>query len=61
MGFSCVGDFNYLFIAMQIILRLICQLKGGTEVTGDSGDRRMERLRLPSRSGLRADGCGKLG
>lgn len=61
MGFSCVGDFNYLFIAMQIILHLICQLKGGTEVTGDSGDRRMERLRLPSRSGLRANGCGKVG
>lgn len=46
---------------MQIILHLICQLKGGTEVTGDSGDRRMERLRLPSRSGLRANGCGKVG
>lgn len=29
MGFSCVGDFNYLFIAMQITLRLICQLKEG--------------------------------
>ena len=61
MGFSCVGDFNYLFIAMQIILRLICQLKGVTEVTGNSGDRGLERLRLPSRSGPSADGCGKVG
>lgn len=30
MGFSCVGDFNYFFIAMQISLSLICQLKAGT-------------------------------
>ena len=29
MGFLCVGDFNYLFTAMQITLRLICQLKEG--------------------------------
>lgn len=61
MGFACVGDFNYLFIAMQIILRLICQLKGGTEVMGNSGDRGLERLRLPSGSGPSAAGCGKVG
>ena len=29
MGFSCVGAFNYFFIAMQISLSLICQLKAG--------------------------------
>lgn len=39
MSFSCVGDFNYLFIAMQISLHLICQLRGGAKVTGGSGDK----------------------
>jgi hypothetical protein len=34
----CVGDFNYLFIAMQISLPLICQFTGEEHMTSKRGD-----------------------
>lgn len=60
MGFSCVGDFNYLFITMQISLCLISQVKGGTKVTGEGGDGRLRQQATAAQAAARAlRGAGK--